>query len=95
MIIAALVNGGQTIVCRSHGKSHQAMRFRPASIVFAPANLFFFSHFFHNKHPKPCFILPNVLYLGTGGDKNLNQKLPGSGEGGLPRENILSLRVSD
>ena len=50
--------------------------------LYADTNLFFFSHFFRNKHPKSDFILPNVLYLGTGGDKNLNQKLPVCGGGG-------------
>ena len=32
-------------------------------------NLFFFSHCFRNKHLKSGSILPNVYYLGTGGEK--------------------------
>ena len=43
--------------------------------LYINTNLFFFSHYFRYKHHKSGSILPNVLYLGAGGDKYLKQKL--------------------
>jgi hypothetical protein len=80
----------------AHGPTAQVISqwaFTPqGGSLCADTNLLFFSHCFRNKQPKSFFILPNVLYLGTGGDMNLNQKLPGSGGGGLPRVRLFAAR---
>ena len=99
----ALINdiSGQYTICSNVKIAAPWGKACVAGKMFAPlvkslcinTNLFFFSHCFRYNNLKSGFILPNVLYLGTGGDKNLNHKLHGSDGGDAACETSL-LRVT-